>query len=75
MLHVGVEDGGSAQQCMVCPLARTEPPAALYVLLWERDMHPLTGAAAQADRRFLGGMVRLCWEHLDELAILMAEVL
>jgi hypothetical protein len=45
------------------------------VILWERDMRPLTGAAAQTDRRFLGGMVRLCWEHLDELAILIAEVL
>jgi hypothetical protein len=49
--------------------------AKLYVILWERDMRPLTGAAAQTDRRFLGGMVRLCWEHLDELAILIAEVL
>jgi len=25
MLHVGIEAGGSAQLCMVCPLSRTEP--------------------------------------------------
>ena len=65
MLTVGVEDGGYAQLCMVCPPARLEPHAALYVILWDGGPGDLVGA----------GMVRLCWEHLDELAILIAEVL
>lgn len=65
MLHVGVEAGGYAQLCMVCPPEREEPHEALYVILWAGDPEPRTHA----------GMVRLCWEHLDELAILIAEVL
>jgi hypothetical protein len=75
MLHVAVEAGGHAGLCQVCPLTRTLPHPALYVILWERDMRPLPGTVRQADPRFLGGMLRLCGPHLDELAVLMAEVL
>lgn len=70
MLHVGVEDGGYAQLCMVCSLARTAPHDALYVILWDRD-----GQRANASGNREGGCLRLCWEHLDELAVLLAEVL
>jgi hypothetical protein len=75
MLHVAREAGGYAHLCMVCPLTRTTPHDTLYVVLWERDMRPLPGTVRQADPRFLGGMLRLCGPHLDELAILIAEVL
>ena len=64
MLHVSVEAGGYAQLCMVCPPERLEPHDALYVLVWDNGVNQV-GA----------GMVRLCWEHLDELAILIAEAL
>jgi hypothetical protein len=75
MLAVGVEAGGYAQHCMVCAISRTTPHDALYVVLWERDMRPLVGAARQADPRFLGGCLRLCGAHLDELVTLALEVL
>jgi len=65
MLHVGIEDGGYAQLCQVCALDREGTHEQLYVLTW----------APGAGHRTLGGMVRLCWEHLDELAILIAEAL
>lgn len=65
MLHVGVEDGGYAGLCMVCPPERLEPHEALYVIVWDGGPGDLAGA----------GLVRLCWTHLDELAILIAEVL
>lgn len=65
MLHVAEEPSGYAQLCAVCALDRTEPRDHLFVILWAPgDGHPT-----------LGGMVRLCWEHLDELAVLIAEVL
>jgi hypothetical protein len=67
MLAVGVEAGGYAQLCMVCPSDRLEPHEALYVILYEWGDHR---AGTHG-----GGVLRLCWEHLDELAILIAEVL
>ena len=75
MLAVGTEAGGYAQLCMVCSATREAPHDALYVIVWERDMTPLTGRERQADPRFLGGMFRLCWKHLDELNILISEAL
>jgi hypothetical protein len=71
MLHVGVEDGGYAHLCMVCSAsASTTWHAAFYVVLWDRD-----GQRANALGQREGGCLRVCWEHLDELAILIAEVL
>lgn len=67
MLHVAEEPGGYAQLCMVCPPERLEPHDALYVILWEWG----TGRTPSHG----GGCLRLCWEHLDELAVLIAEVL
>lgn len=65
MLAVGVEAGGTAQLCMVCPPEREEPHAALYVILWDWG----TG------RTHGGGALRLCWEHADELSRLLLEAL
>ena len=65
MLTVAEEPGGYAQLCQVCALDREEPRNHLFVITW----------APGAGHPTRGGMVRLCWEHLDELAILIAEVL
>lgn len=70
MLHVGVEDGGEAQQCMVCPLTRTEPHDALVVILWDNALPVPRGLA-----RRTGAVLRLCPEHADELVVLLLEVL
>lgn len=64
MLHVGVEAGGSAQLCQVCPPEREEPHEALYVILWDNGSNQV-GA----------GMVRLCVEHVDELLTLLLDAL
>lgn len=71
MLTVGVEDGGLGHHCMVCRAsASTTWHAAFYVVLWDRDGQRLS-ALGQRE----GGCLRLCWEHLDELAMLIAETL
>jgi hypothetical protein len=70
MLTVGIEAGGHAQLCMVCPLDRETPHATLYVVLWEHDLPFPQGVLTRT-----GGCLRLCWEHLDELALLIAEAL
>lgn len=71
MLTVAEEEGPAyAQACMVCPLDREEPRERIFVLLWENDL-----PVPQGPQRRTGGVLRLCWEHLDELAVLIAEVL
>jgi hypothetical protein len=71
MLTVGVEAGGSHDLCMVCAKDAASPhQEAFYVVLWGRD-EQRPNAAGDVE----GGMVRLCWEHLDELSYLIAEVL
>lgn len=71
MLHVGVEDPGFGHLCMVCSASRAEVwHDALYVVLWDRDDQRVNAAGARE-----GGMVRLCWEHVDELSRLLLEVL
>lgn len=67
-LIVAEEAGGYAQACMLCPRDRLEAHDVLYIVAWENDP-PVAGRPRQ------GGLVRLCWLHLDELAVLIAEVL
>jgi hypothetical protein len=71
VLHVGVEAGGYRQLCMVCAHGEEEPHhEALYVVLWDRD-----GALRDANGNLEGGMVRLCWAHCDELAVMLLDAL
>jgi hypothetical protein len=65
-LDVGIEPGGYAQLCMVCPPEREEPHDRMFVLIAEwGDTYIDHGGIA----------LRLCPEHLDELSILILEAL
>lgn len=69
-LEVRTEAGGVVGLCMLCPPADAGVHPELFVVIWD---NALPRPQSIYTRR--GGCLRLCWEHLDELAILIAEVL
>lgn len=55
---------------MVCPIDQEIYHPTLYVILWDNDT-----VTSIITRERIGGVLRLCWEHMDELNILISEAL
>jgi hypothetical protein len=73
-LIVAQEDPGHIDLCMLCPPQATDattiPIEPLYVIAWSNDLPVPIDTLTQA-----GGVLRLCWQHGDELCRLLLETL